>query len=68
MILLSDIKIENETDETVTISKKTWNNILSEFAKPQKNISKQNLEQYEGLLSLSKEPLEFQKEMRNEWQ
>ena len=66
-MLLSEIIIENETDQNVTISKDSWKKIQSEIIKTEKNISKSELKKFAGKIHLKKDPLEFQKEIRNEW-
>ena len=68
MVLLSELEIEKETDNSITISKKSWHEILSVISKAKKNTSRQDLAQYAGSIKLNKNPLEFQKEIRNEWQ
>jgi len=69
MTLLSSVKIENETDCSITISKSSWNEIVKlDTKKDKKNITKEALREYAGSINLDKNPLNFQKEIRNEWQ
>ena len=66
-MIITDIIIENETESTITINKESWLKIKKEFFKKNKTFSKENLQKYCGSINLSKDPLEYQIEIRNEW-
>ncbi len=66
-MLISEVIIENETDKSITISKKSWRKIESELNKTQKNLNKNDLKKFIGKINLSEDPLKFQKRIRNEW-
>jgi len=66
-MLLSEIIIENETERNITISKESWNRIQNEIIKTEKNLTKTGLKKFSGIIKLKKDPLNFQKEIRNEW-
>lgn len=66
-MLISEIIIEKETEDSVTISKKSWEKIEKEILKTQKNFSKNSFNDFIGKVSLNHDPLDYQKSIRNEW-
>ena len=66
-MLISEIIIENETDKNITISKESWKRIQNEILQTEKKMSKTELMKYIGIMKLNKDPLKYQKEIRNEW-
>jgi hypothetical protein len=66
-MLISEIIVEKETKDTITISKKSWKKIERELNKTQKNLSKENLIKFIGKINLSEDPVQYQKRIRDEW-
>ncbi len=66
-MLISDIIIEKKTDKNVTISIKSWNKIKNEILKNNKNLTKNELIKFNGIIKLTKKPLQYQNSIRNEW-
>jgi hypothetical protein len=66
-MLISEVVIEEETEDSITISKKSWHKIEKVLTKTQKNLKINDLKRFIGKIHLSEEPLEFQKRIRNEW-
>ena len=66
-MLISEVIIEKETKNSITISKKSWQKIEKELNKTQKKLKMDNLKKFIGKIKLSEDPLEFQTRIRNEW-
>lgn len=66
-MLISEVIIEKETKNSITISKKSWQKIEKELNKTQKKLKMDNLKKFIGKIKLSEIPLEFQTRIRNEW-
>ncbi len=66
-MLISEIPVEKETRDSVTISKKSWRKIEKELGRERKNLTKNDLKKFAGKLSLPGDPLKYQKRIRNEW-
>ncbi|MBN2737018.1 MAG: hypothetical protein JXR70_08570 [Spirochaetales bacterium] len=66
-MLLSEVIIESETDQNITISKDSWKKIQDEVLKTEKNLTKADFKNYVGKIKLSIDPLKYQKSIRNDW-
>jgi len=66
-MLISEVIVEYETEDSITISKKSWYKIENELNKTQRNLDKKALKRFIGKITLSEDPLEFQKRIRSEW-
>jgi len=66
-MLISEVIIEKETTKNITISKDSWYRIEEELKHTEKNMTKERLKKYAGIIKLTEKPENFQQRIRDEW-
>ena len=61
------IEIKSETEDTVTVSRESWNELMNLVRDKKAFSSRDVLTRFSGKIKMTVDPLEYQKAIRDEW-